>query len=1392
MIHSFQDGTQAKDPAQDIADREERLTSLLQVLGFPSLDHLEDFILLHGSAKLVPTSSLSNNPNSLPLDETQATSAGGTHYDETARARRHHERRVENAALKRENEQVRNEVKWARGERQADQVALDELRSDKKRLLDRVEGLLRENEQLRSSSGAGLGAVSSSLSTSTTDGAGPSTQAQLQSCYDDIADLEATVGQLEGEVQQLTEQLEAALEKGDELAVSLRSAEEDVAAARREREEKESELQGFRAQLKVMLEGPASERRASTAHADVAMEDVQKQQPSSVTVASDLLSPAPAPASSIPPSSNRAPVIVTQLRGPPAPSPFQPSPRTNRASRLSASMTASPAPLPSVAIKPAAPDASAAAPPALPPTATAASVHPRPTAAAVAPPRPTAIPPHIAASSRPSASSAPSASSSSSAGAPPAASATPRNPSTPSSGPPAATIPPTQRQTQVKLLPQLFSSYKAHRAALVAAQPRLATALERLARVGAEEGEDGRAFVQKVEKKYIDRPVLFDSPEGEGSETAYPPEPWAAYGFLPSLSAEELKQRAHALVQTEEGAKTFKELFERVKVDEEALEKRVVGTKAWCEGIEGELKRREKKAAKAKAAAKVNGAAKSTAPAVVPAKRVAEVDSAAPSSSSAVGTPGAKGQPVKKRRKVVKPSSGVATPSAAGVFAPKPPLPAVAAPSPAPAPQHTTTTPRLAPTALPPTSALPPAAAAAFASAAAATTGPPSSKGKKRWNLVSPTKRNAATPVRSPSAAAAAASRGKSPAKLNLNLNKPSPARAAAAAANGSPAAAAAVPSSPRKVKAAMLVDDTQQPSFVSHRPPPPAAPLFVPAVAAPPPPAAARPAPPARRSSSTHSSSRAEETPRSGSHTPHPSTYEPEPDTLVTVVGAVGDAGGGGGGRGRSSSVTAVASARSSSRSPLKTAKKPLPRRTSSVAPQARRMPQAANEEEDDPFTVRAPPAATAEKGKGVFALRPSPNARTRTRTRSTSASPSKRDAKSPAGGSPFHPPPRSSSGSPSPSKSAAGSYPFAFEMPPSAQPAAKRAGAKALGRREHEEESDEEEEEGTSGYKTELRFFAGMSPPLPPPKKAKATGEGKKAKGEEGKRGKKRPAPEPELERVKEEPESLHAGALAGASSDEEDDDGEDAGDFESTSPPRTARRGGASKGKGKKARRSAARDDVDAVDEDEEGAGDSDLDMPPYPADEKGRKMWHRLLPKRRKERDERKARRSMGGGEGGKGSTAASTSTRAIELNPDRNKGEKHHFKEVVRNKAERAKMLAEACESCSSYYNRAGKSAPAGACKHVHPQGGGGEKGWLDMRHEQIESRLQDLGRHRVQQRTEPDPLHFWQFGMPDTQQQEEINEDAKQRKAEKRAYQEAQAEQANGFYRYRREGDEDD
>ncbi|GAA5833903.1 hypothetical protein JCM11251_006005 [Rhodosporidiobolus azoricus] len=1443
MLDHTTEDSQVLDPQEDVADREERLTSLLQVLGFPSLDHLEDFIVLHGSAKLVPTSALSaHGQQSLSLDETQATSfgagtGGGTHYDETAHARRHQQRKVQNAELKRENEQVRNEVEWARKERQADKDALEELGRDKKRLLDRVEALMRANEQLRFSSSSSAvpgGAVGSSLSTRTgTDsGNAASTQAQLQACYDDIANLEAANAALEEDLERTTTALEAAEEKIDELAGSLKGAEEQVWALRKETDKKEEELTALKRKIRRMMGSLLGEEEEE----DAMMEDDQQQRQirSSATVALEPFSPmsvvvsilfsllyfshpalyrlAPSPSLSRA-SASRSPALPSQLRGPPAPSPFQPSPRTNRP--LRSSSTASPAPLSPAPVMsdkstvknaaggnaapsgveggPACEGAGSGIPPPLPFTATAKA--PPATAEPIAPPRPTAIPTYLlqrVPSSSPTSTSGVARSPRprpSTAARPTCTSTSASTSAAPSPTGSLAGLSPSQ-QEQLRLLPRLLHQYAARRTSYTSPslRSRLADAKQLLDMLASSEGERGVKFGQKVEATYGAFPVLL--PLGDETDTVYPLDPGRPFGLSSSLSLSQLKQSIQSLAVSPAGPERLADLYDRTSKLEAEVEKKVSAAVVWVECVvqacQGEMERREKRSARRRVAA-VAAAEKGVKgeKAAIPAKRVAEVVAeegkavtlSSPTEATAMGDPvGGKGQPVKKRRKVVRPSSAFASSAAAGATpsstsvtpAPADPAQAAQTANNAILAAAASTTPRPGP------STLPPAVGAAITSASIGP--PPSSKGKKRWNLVSPTKKNAATPLR-------VGSPVKSPkTKLNLNINEPSPTKMTTTRRPASPTKTL-TRSSPVRGRGGseVLVEETQLPL---PRSPPPPAPVFAPVAASP---APLVPAETPRRSDShtSHTSSRSS---HSHSHTPFPSTYEPEPDTLVSVVpdGEVQ--------RQRSSSLTVRAGraggARSSSRSPLKTVTRAPPRRTPSVASRAGKNPGPVQVAvaEDDPFTAR--PAAAVTADKATFTLQPSPNSRTHSNVRSTSPS-KKRTAHLP-GGSPFHPP-RSPSASPSPSRSLAqpvsrnaSFVAFECEMPPSAQPQsekrAKGAGSGLSGRRERAGESDREEAGGDGeeqAFRAELRLFGGLgSPPVLslPRQPAGVKGKGK-AKGKKRAPEAEEPEEEEELERVKDEPESLVAAAAVVA-----------AACPSTTSPPSKSR---------KKPRRSRTQE--------EEQASLEGLDMPPFPLEEKARKLWLKELKKRRKDRDERLEKEGRGrakgkgrksGGGGGKGSTAtadASTSTstsRAIELNPDRNRGEKHHYKEVVRSKAERAKMMAEECAECASYYARADRPAPrACGCNTSRPRGGGTMRTFLDDRAEENERRLQDVGRHRVQQRTEPDPPDYWQLGMPSSGGVEEINEEARRLKAEKRAYQEREAERGNGYYRYVQEED---
>ncbi|GAA5832523.1 hypothetical protein JCM5353_007933 [Sporobolomyces roseus] len=135
--------------AAELQEQQERLTALVNVLGFTSLDHLEDFVILHGAARVVPASSIAAAGASLPLDETQTQGNLGTSYTETKHAQRNEERRKENKRLKSEVEEVRKEVAWLRNEHEKHVDAIERLGKDKTRLLDLIDELSAKVEAAR-------------------------------------------------------------------------------------------------------------------------------------------------------------------------------------------------------------------------------------------------------------------------------------------------------------------------------------------------------------------------------------------------------------------------------------------------------------------------------------------------------------------------------------------------------------------------------------------------------------------------------------------------------------------------------------------------------------------------------------------------------------------------------------------------------------------------------------------------------------------------------------------------------------------------------------------------------------------------------------------------------------------------------------------------------------------------------------------------------------------------------------------------------------------------------------------------------------------------------------------------------------------------------------------
>ncbi|GAA6006381.1 hypothetical protein JCM10207_000622 [Rhodosporidiobolus poonsookiae] len=1266
-------------------EREQYLASVISAIGFPSLDHLEDFIVLHGSVRVVPAHDAGR---SLPLDETQ------TQLSDTTHLQRFQERRAQNADLKRENHRLAEEVRLAREERERDRGRIDELQVDKRRLLDRIEQLKEDVERLKDEGATGAVGSSSTV-------ASPSAEQQLQLLYDDMDDLERQLGEAE-------EALEHAKGVQDEQALELRTAHEEMRELAAQKSTVEKELEALKKRFTVLKgallgEDPLEEERVLTSSATLAQ-----------GAASPRSAAGPAPTSPAPAAAEMA-LDVT------------PKASQGRITAPALAPGGGDTPIPAV------PGSSSASPlPTADLSATAPATAAPPSTAAAIPPRPTAIPPHLrpAGASTPSAAHPPPSAPAPPTPAAPSPSDAPHTPSSTSDG-----LTSTHRN-QYKLWPHLLASYLSFRADYLVQLERQRDAAELLSTL---EEPTRLAILSK----------LGPPPESLSASACVEEEPpidarFPAQGspalVLPGLGGSAFDRRAAAQSGQVDA------VYRRVEGLEQQLEKRVKKMRTWTDRVGRAC---DKALARQTIGVQGGQAPLPTAQTQGGVKRPLLVEDAAPSSSAASGAEGAtpRGAPVRKRRKVVKAATGAGTadePSAST----KPPL------STAPGTSALPAVASLAAAARPQT----PQPAATSPSAAAVAL--PSSKGKKRWNLVSPTKRNSAL-RNSTSAAASPRTSPRSPGKIRtLNLNLSSPKKSAAAAA-------------------AVLVADT--PAVTPARAAPSCA-----AEAAAPPEATPRPQPARQRSSGPLSNPT--------------STYEPEPDTLVTE---------------RSSSVAAVARVRSSSRSPSK----PGPRRSSSVAAhahvQAVVQVRADDAMEDDPFVGGAGPSRAAQgKGKAkeengaVLPLQPSPNSR-RARQRSSSASPSKNATPSRAAARAVALD-RSSTSSPSPTKPGRALALLAADededvdedddlaanaMPPSAQPDRRWTSKGRLpgapgpallfsspprfdipGGMSDEDEDEENDDGSEKAMRGELRFFGGLgSPPMSSPgAKGKGREKGKERAVErevkKGKKeGKKRKRPAQDEEDDLEPVETL-------VKREEEDDDRAfkavdpklgadfDSSSSSSTSPPRSARNrrrktDGAGAG-GKKGRRSELTDAQLANIEAAERRGEAMGEFPAH-GDEEGRKKWDCELKRMRRERI---AAEKAG----------SKTGKRAIEVNPDRNKGQQHLIKESIRNKAERAKMLAEPCADCAAYYARDGRNVPDGICDH-QTRKPGRMMGHLEMRAQQNEKRLQDLSRHKVQHRTEPEPPGYWQMGFPDTQQVEVMQRDAKALNAEKRAYREAEA-----------------
>ncbi|BGP22605.1 hypothetical protein JCM10295v2_001490 [Rhodotorula toruloides] len=1112
----------------DVNDREARLTSVVNVLGFSTLDDLEDFVYLHGGGKVVPAAQR----DTLPLDETQ------TQFSETRRAKRNDERRAENATLKRDLATVRAELQWARSEAAKAREEQEELIKDKRRLLNTV-------ETLRSAAGrdaAALARPPSSLSQ-----AGKSPDTELRACWDDVESFQATIAQLE-------EEFASAQALRDEQAVELRDLREEVVNLQQEKaraETLEAELLRLRERISALVPAILSARPIPAT-------------PTFSAMTSSAMTVRLAPTSSFPPLrlSNAAADPSPSLRpssattGPSdtTPRPGEPSPlRPSDAGEITPADAGEPAQMatPRQAATPA------------PPQGVGNDAGPSATQ------RPSAAPSH------PRVGAILSAPSSSAISASPSISLSSR------------------LQSKIRLYPSLVSSYNKSRTTLLGELTRK-TELE--------------VVLNSCPSSVVDRFFAKAGP-APSSDLSHYSEPAA----LPTEPAERKEMATSGRLEA---------VYEDLRAKELEIAKAATNLQLWVQELaefvdDHALRLQQQNAEGAGADAKGK-------------KRAAPAEAATPAAS------GASGWPVKKRRKVV----AGATPTTSATLAypvvetpvPRPPLvkPVSIRPSPRKSPRKsphhspyisprkqllvagTTTTPGLAPGASPTTSVK-----------------------KRRWNLVSPKKKDP------------------SGVKKQLWTHQDD-------AGDGTVTATSATqpPPLPASSPAKCLISEGDR----------------------------------------------------------EPSTYEPEPDTLRTELSSQ---------IGRRSSVTA---GRSSS------PRKPTLRRSISVASSSalqatrRNMPAAAVDE-NDPFVGRGPakgPARQPSSPVGASPLQPSP------RSRIPQTSPRKAQSRIPVRTSPAS---RAATPSPLPSPSTSPSK--GLSMPPSAQISSRhlllhcspRLGspfASKTGQASQHAlipDSDSEDE----ACARELRLFNDLgTSPLPELSTKRRDASRVPAPMPSGSRATAVRSPQ-----VKVESQAVPL----------------------SPSPKRRKKREGAAKTKVVKTEGGAQPKTPKKEVFSRERWLDLNQSTPEYPEDpddEQSRKFWierTRLKRRLKLQKDKQESANKAG------------SSKRVLEINPERNKGEKQFFKEVVRNKEERSNMLAEPCADCAAYFDRSGTR---NTCNHMRQPAA---VTYLDERAAASEKRLQAIGRHRVQQPS-----------IPTTQDADKLNQEARKKKERARALQEAQAE----------------
>ncbi|KAF9458420.1 DNA repair protein endonuclease SAE2/CtIP C-terminus-domain-containing protein [Collybia nuda] len=153
-----------------------------------------------------------------------------------------------------------------------------------------------------------------------------------------------------------------------------------------------------------------------------------------------------------------------------------------------------------------------------------------------------------------------------------------------------------------------------------------------------------------------------------------------------------------------------------------------------------------------------------------------------------------------------------------------------------------------------------------------------------------------------------------------------------------------------------------------------------------------------------------------------------------------------------------------------------------------------------------------------------------------------------------------------------------------------------------------------------------------------------------------------------------------------------------------------------------------------------------------------------------------------------------------IDPSRNGGLDFQYEEVVRKKDDRKKMDAGDCECCREYYEAVGPlpnrlhaplwrspvNSPTKPCpQHQHDHASGSRNVASENRHSEIGSHKQAISRHRHHWARASTPPGYWNIGFPDTQEAENINEQAREMHTRKRAEVEDAVKRGDSRYKKR-------